>query len=226
MPPILYAFDVSPFKEEDLFSAALRAISPERKAKADRLLSPEKKMLSVGAALLLDYALGKSGEKAPFAIRLGENGKPFLENGKTHFSLSHSGKWAICAVSEHEIGCDVEKIAEANLLLAKRFFTEKESAEILSRQTEEERNALFFRYWTLKESFQKATGLGFALPMKSFEIEPGERISLTQSVDRRQYCFREYPDLSGYACSVCAEGETPFHSLRFVTVTELLPEKA
>ncbi|MBO6268186.1 MAG: 4-phosphopantetheinyl transferase family protein, partial [Clostridium sp.] len=64
---------------------------------------------------------------------------------------------------------------------------------------------LFFRFWTLKESFMKATGLGFRLPLDAFSIIPGpEGVTLRQQVDSRQYYFREYDLQDGYRYALCS----------------------
>ena len=47
-------------------------------------------------------------------------------NEEICFNRSHSGKYVLFAVSEMEIGCDIEKIKEVKWKLAKRFFSEKE----------------------------------------------------------------------------------------------------
>ena len=45
-------------------------------------------------------------------IVLDENGKPsFRDHPEIHFSLSHSGDYVMCAISDSPIGCDIEKDA-------------------------------------------------------------------------------------------------------------------
>lgn len=100
------------------------------------------------------------------------------------FNLSHTQGLIICAVTlEDDIGCDVENITRSNdvLAIANRFFSTLETTELFSLPKGQQRNR-FFDYWTLKESYIKAWGLGLAIPLKDFtfkitddlvEIKPG-----------------------------------------------------
>ena len=77
-----------------------------------------------------------------------ENGKPyFLDRGDIHFSLSHSGEYVMCAISDSPVGCDVQKYQEISDKVQKRIFTDKELefSDPLS-------------LWGLKESFIKLHG--------------------------------------------------------------------
>ena len=87
-----------------------------------------------------------------------ENGKPFLENHPHfHFTISHSSTAAAVVFSDSEIGIDIEKIREADLRIAKRYFTEAEFNYITS--SPENSNRRFFEIWTKKEAYIKRHGL-------------------------------------------------------------------
>jgi len=101
-------------------------------------------------------------------------GKPYLEAGNVVFNLSHSRDLALCAVaSAGEIGVDIESFRPAEpserLALARRFFHSEEYYS-LSMVTEAAQNAAFIRYWTRKEAYIKAKGLGLSLPLHQFHI--------------------------------------------------------
>jgi len=67
-------------------------------------------MLELAAGGLLALMLRELGRRFdPQALRVAGNGKPFLPGGP-HFNLSHSGKFAMCAVSTSPVGCDIEEI--------------------------------------------------------------------------------------------------------------------
>lgn len=160
-------------------------------------------------------------------FRYGKNGKPYLDGVKDlYFNMSHSGELAVCAIAPCEVGCDVEKIRDRRQAVARRFFTPKEYEAILSQEDEKARQRLFFRFWTLKESFLKVTGEGLRLGMDSFQIVLGEKeISVIQNMDSRKYSFKEYEAAEGYCCVVCAVQGTFEAQVRRVNMEELLEEK-
>lgn len=219
---ILYAAEVAPLEEQTLFTAALQRVSPQRREKASRLRQPGDRRLSLAAELLLRYGMETAGECFdPAALCVTEYGKLYFPEGRLQFSLSHSGTWALCALSEREVGCDVEQMRRVDLRICRRFAPE-EQAHVLSTAEETEQQRLFFRYWTLKESFMKATGLGMRLPLRDFRILPGDEIAVEQQVDDRQYRFREFDGIPGCCCAVCTVGAPMEAELRIVPIRELL----
>lgn len=221
--PVVFLSNVSSLKDEKLFGKAYNLVSSERKNKTDRYRFSEDKQLSLGAGVLLKYALSYLGISENIdGIVYGENEKPYFRNKGVYFNLSHSGDYAVCAVSTCEIGCDIEKIKPLKLSIAEKFFTENEYKHILSEPTDEKKNDIFYRYWTLKESFMKATGLGMGLMLNSFEIVIGDEISIRQSVDTNKYSFKEYDNISGYKCAICTLGEAENASFIGVDLKDIL----
>jgi 4'-phosphopantetheinyl transferase len=87
------------------------------------------------------------------------------------FNVSHTNGLVACAVTVgREVGVDVEHTTR-NLLhdIAERFFSPREVADLRARP-EAEQAIAFFDYWTLKESYIKARGLGLALPLRQFSF--------------------------------------------------------
>lgn len=93
------------------------------------------------------------------------------------FNLSHTRGLVACAVARiSEIGVDVEDTSRRlERDLARRFFSAAE-ADALDALPPPARAARFFEYWTLKEAYIKARGLGFSLPLHTFtmRIEEGQ----------------------------------------------------
>jgi 4'-phosphopantetheinyl transferase len=101
-----------------------------------------------------------------------EYGKPALTDGSLEFNLSHSGVFALLAISKYrKVGVDVEWMGRGVELeaLARRFFSDRENAEFAS-VPRESRVIAFYRCWTLKEAYIKAHGLGLSLPLDSFDV--------------------------------------------------------
>ena len=78
-------------------------------------------------------------------------------------------------VLDCEIGVDIEIVGrEADVLdIAKRSFSSSEVADIFRLSNVEDRINRFYDYWTLKESYIKATGLGLKIPLDQFCFQIG-----------------------------------------------------
>ena len=216
----LYAASVAALSDPERYAEACRLVSAARRERLDRLSRQADRCRSLVAELLLRRALIDCGLQPPFEIRLSVAGKPYLPHAP-RFSLSHSGDYAICAVSEREVGCDVERIRPLSPKLAERFFCPEEAAEIAAAPTEEARLLRFFRFWTLKESYVKALGVGMRLPFRAFRLrlEPAPSLVFPQNAER--FAFRELSELPGYCVSLAEAGE--ISAVEFITVpTEAL----
>jgi Phosphopantetheinyl transferase len=197
----IYLASVKPLEEEARFERLLRTVQAARREKLALLKNAGARRLSLGAGLLLNAALAAEGLRAEETATT-EYGKPFFPAlPDFHFSLSHSGEMVMCAVSSAPVGCDLEKKRCFDPRLARRFFHPSESAWLFSLPDGDQRTA-FFRLWTCKESYMKAVGLGFALPMNEFAVSVGEEITLTRTADPRPWKLRSFWE-GDYACAVC-----------------------
>src|SRR5204862_4842089 len=88
-----------------------------------------------------------------------------------YFSLSHTRGLAACAIGvDLELGLDVEDTTRgAPVEVANRWFAPEELAE-LNALAPAEQSDRFFVYWTLKEAYIKARGLGLTLPLDQFSF--------------------------------------------------------
>lgn len=226
MQTLVYIANTESLKENGLYNAAFDAVSAERKDKVLRYRFLKDRVLSLGAELLLRKALRECGIEIPeIRYGFGTDGKPFLKGGEGfNFNISHSEDLVMVAVSENETGCDIEKITEIDLEIAKKFFFREEYENIAALPASEERNELFFRYWTLKESFMKATGLGMRLPLDSFQILIGNdgKTGVRQSVDTKNYNFNEIDAFPGYKCALCTAGNAAETDVKIVDFREIL----
>lgn len=219
----IFASYVLPLKNPEVFRLAYNSVSLDRKKKIDGYRFEKDRLLSLGAEILLQYALKKSSpDFESVSVKISETKKPYLENSDLHFNISHSGEWVICAISDCEVGCDIEKIDTPSMEIAEQFFCPEEYSDIKKTVSEKERNLLFYRYWTLKESFVKATGLGLSLPFNSFLIELKNQIRINQKVDDNKYSFFEFNEISGYCCSLCSASEKTKAELKIVNPFSIL----
>lgn len=89
------------------------------------------------------------------------------------FNLSHSGGFIACLISRRRlIGVDVEDVhrSAGTLAMSEVFLSPAETAA-LRATPERQRQMRFFEYWTLKESYMKARGMGLSLPLAKFSFE-------------------------------------------------------
>ncbi len=76
-------------------------------------------------------------------------GRPYLDNSRIDFNISHSGDYVVCAVTTHgRIGIDIEKIKPIDLFDFERYMTPQEWNAI--RDSVEPYHT-FYSYWTKKE---------------------------------------------------------------------------
>ena len=203
----IYFADVSCLEDGSLFEKYLSQASVERRERIFRLRFGRDRRLSLGAASLLSRVLAEAGIEEGAAIAYGEHRKPYLkDHPEVRFNLSHSGTLVMCAVSDSDVGCDVQTVGEAPLRIAKRFFSEEER-ERLFGVPETERDGEFCRIWTLKESYLKATGRGFTSPAGEFSVVDRKgRTALRQSADTFRYTLREVFAADGYRAAYCVRG--------------------
>ena len=166
----VYAIPVSAVNPDD--GASRARLSRGRLEQIDRRRGNARAQ-GFGASLLLEYAVSQHFPWIvhPLAISIAEGGKPYLVNEPgVHFSLSHSANWAVCAISDHPVGVDIERCEPGRRDIASRFF-HKEEVRYLNTLLPSARDDAFYKLWTLKESFVKSTGRGLDLPLRSFWID-------------------------------------------------------
>ncbi|MBN8583054.1 MAG: 4'-phosphopantetheinyl transferase superfamily protein [Anaerolineae bacterium] len=117
-------------------------------------------------------------DPAELTFSLNQYGKPSLVNSAVEFNLSHSGDFALIAVTQgRKVGVDVERIRQgiSSHVIAQQYFSKSEVAELQSLPLQQRERA-FFTCWTRKEAYIKAQGLGLSLPLESFDVSlaPGQ----------------------------------------------------
>ena len=201
----LYALDCAFLVDPVLFATYYAQQPPWRKDRIDGFKTAADRRLSLGAGILLQKALPGADLNA---VLTGENGKPYLKDAGVCFNLSHAGSYAVCAVGP-DPGCDIEKIRPVREDVARRFFHPEEFALLQAEPDAAVRERLFFRLWTLKESYIKATGKGLSQPLGSFCVLWDEAGPFLKGL-RDRYTLKEYAAPEGYACAVCAPAGSGF----------------
>lgn len=186
---------------ENLDLAKAYPLLPQnRKEKVDYFRFIKDKKLSSGAYLLLEKLLSEEDIIKPI-FKTEKYGKSYISNYENiHFNLSHSGSMVACAISDTEVGVDVEyNDPTIDLDIAKNYFYNSEYDSIIKSDNPSNE---FFNYWVLKESYMKYTGLGFNLELDSFEIIIKDRISLKN--DKNKLKFNLF-DIDDYKLAICSK---------------------
>lgn len=105
------------------------------------------------------------------------SGRPYIVNaqatdGSLSFSISHTQGLIVLGVAKgRSLGVDVENFAtrDISIDIANHYFCPQEVAA-LHEVPHHQRQYRFFENWTLKESYIKARGMGFSLPLDRFSF--------------------------------------------------------
>ena len=175
--------------DADLISPSFDAsVSAYRRKKLDSTKLERARRCSLCAELLLNESVLSADDSMPLplSIETDENGKPYLSGRPYEFSLSHSGHFAACALSDVPVGLDIQTLAKYNEQLVKRFFADGEQEYIRNAN---DRDTAFTRLWCRKESYLKAIGAGLRLPLNSFDLSGDRPTARYKDI---AYGFREY----------------------------------
>jgi 4'-phosphopantetheinyl transferase len=213
---LLVDLDVAPERLRELTAA----FNEGERERAATFAADEWRQRWSAARGTLRELLGRTLEIAPGAVRFryGAHGKPQLDPDSAplarelRFNISHSGDRALVALARVEVGADVERIKRRRTDdIARRFFAAGEQQRLFAFPPTQ-REAEFFRLWTCKEAFLKATGEGLSRSTRSYEIELGDSAArllwATRLADAASR-FSVFPLApgSGYAAAVVAEGQ-------------------
>jgi len=140
-------------------------------------------------------------EAGAWVFARNEHGRPDPVPGQgdppLRFNLSHARGRVACAVTvDRAIGVDVEWVERRGnpVEIADRYFAASEVRDLRACSTARRRER-FFEYWTLKESYIKARGLGLRIPLRQFAFHLDEaapiRISFGPEIadDARDWQF-------------------------------------
>lgn len=145
-------------------------LSAAERRRGERFRSPVHRERYLASRAILRSTLSRYLDVAPsdVPIEVRDSGKPYVPRTNLEFNLSHSGDLAVMAISQtRPVGVDVERMRRTigYQRLARRFFSDREIA-VLEAMPGSVRSAAFFRIWTRKEAYLKATDvdLGPGLP--------------------------------------------------------------
>lgn len=174
-------------------------LSSNRLERIERYRTLSAKAACLVSGLLLRMTLGADYEER---LTTNSHGKPLLKDNSCFFNISHSGDYVILAISDCELGADIEKITFHNPKVAERCLTANEKEWLKQHPCDKS----FYQLWTGKEAVMKATGEGFSMDTRNFHLLP---IQDGIHKIRDKHWFFQWFELDGYqVCIVSAEKKT------------------
>ncbi len=178
----VFFLNVNPLSDKILFERYFGIMSDYRQKKTLRFLKDKDRCLSLGAGILTDILLEEYGLREK-NMNYAENkyGKPFFpERQDIKFNISHSGSFAMAAVSSSEVGCDIEEDKKTDTDISRLCLSENERKDDI------------IRIWTMKESFLKKEGCGLNRNLTELEAKKIENLYQIENI-------------KGYWAFVCTE---------------------
>lgn len=184
--------------------------SERERARAFHWEQDRKRFVVARGALrdILSRYLGHRPEQLRFCY--GPHGKPALHPAfsapRVRFNLAHCEDLALVAVSEAaDLGVDIERVRvmpDASQLVM-HFFSPRESATFATLP-EAQKPKAFFRLWTRKEAWLKATGEGIGQQLSQVEVsflpdEPARLLAIPSAFTHTAWSLADVEPAPGFA---------------------------
>lgn len=192
--------------DDAAYESAYSRLPTWRRRKCDAFRFLVDRRRSVAAWILLRQMLEERGLDADsLPVTENEFGKPaFGPAAGVHFSISHAGDRVMAAVSDAEVGCDVERIVPVDDGMLRTVLCEAELASLASL-SDLARDQAFFRLWVRKESYLKAVGLGLNIELST--------VSALDSSPTSGWTWQDFDCVDGYLGSVCSRLKRGAHGI-------------
>lgn len=175
----LYYGHIQLVKDPLVFEKWFNQMNSERKEKVLRCRNEVDKQRSLLAGILLQYGL----KQDRFAKQV-------------FYSISHSGNYVICVLSDRRVGIDIENKFRSVFSEAKNDRLEKIAKKCLTMGEEihfyncdeDEKADTMMRFWTRKESYSKALGIGLAMDFSQIDTEKMNDLYWSDWLEEGYFC--------------------------------------
>lgn len=193
--------DVSSIEFERLW----QFLSEDERSRANNFKREHLKQRFVAARGNLREILAKYLACKPYEILFsyGDRGKPRVDG--VYFNLAHSQDLAIYAISgDREVGIDLEYIdlkydVDA---IAKNYFLPSEQ-NLIKGLSDRAKYLAFFRAWTLKEAYGKATGQGIANILNSLDVSALIEMPIGETLQLEDWKLQALDTAPDYCAALC-----------------------
>lgn len=182
-------------------------LSERRVGQLARIKSEKRKTEALWAEYLLMDMLRRYAHHVslPPVIAESRRGKPYLADYEgPELSLSHSGEYVVCALSDRPVGIDIQAMRPYRKGIAQRYFSAPELARL---EAAPDKTVAFYELWTAKESLIKAAGLslgeGLERPIDLRYCEDGAAAVVKEAEKSYYICARQI--MPGYMCAIAQE---------------------
>jgi 4'-phosphopantetheinyl transferase len=224
----LWLTDYAAIEDDSLIAAYHALLNEAEREQQQRFRFAKDRRRYLVTRALVRSALSGYAPVAPEEWRFTTNawGRPEIANvdaGDLTFNVSHTHSLIALAVTRgRAVGVDVENWCGRDVSpgIAERFFAPTEAAALraILKSRQQER---FFEYWTLKESYIKARGMGLSIPLDqfsfSFRDDGSVSFAVTLDDDPSRWRFWQFRPRPEYVMALCAEGAA------LVTISETVP---
>lgn len=206
---MIYLYENLAEYSDESYLKHLNSLPVWRREKALQYKKLDDRKRSVLAFVLLQRALREEygiTEVPEFVYN--ELGKPSLPNLPIHFSLSHCKDAVACAVSDNNIGIDVESIVPYNPDVARKVCT---AGELKMLEQSSNKDVEFIKLWTVKEAISKYEGMGLSLPFTEIDASKyavhtnmfkSKKLVLSMAADRDLKIFSQNLLTNPFDCDI------------------------
>lgn len=201
---------------EEIFSA-------DRREKLSKIKFDEDRQLSECVEFLLIYALKQLDPDItlPLEISQEKSGKLKLETSvkgykQIHFSLSHSKDWAVCTISDNNVGVDIEYAKAKLVARPEKILHPQEYKAYCYITNAQEKQKYFYECWVTKESYLKQLGVGLIVRPSNFMVSEDILITEEGAKLKKRYVHvykseeiknSDWKFDSGYRLAVCSRSK-------------------
>jgi 4'-phosphopantetheinyl transferase len=203
-----------PVSATRLSAADLDLLNDDEKARAAAYRRAEDRIRYEVSHVVLRRALAQYVDTAPEELRFTQlpcpscgrldRGRPALADGGPHFSLSHSGDLVGIAVSQVQVGLDVERDQNHCMCEMARYMHTDDQTRV-TPLPEPERHEAVLRWWVRTEAVLKCRGDGIGHGLGTFAVlessgDAGSRLVCARPDDR--YALRQLSVPAGFQAAV------------------------
>ena len=220
-----------------LINYLTKLLSVEETTKIQRFKHKTAQQTALVTRAMCRLVVSQYAKESPSSLMFTRNkhGKPELTiNPKNiRFNLSHNDNLIVIAICvSDDIGCDIETPERKISIepISRRYFATQEHKELMTLNSEQQKQR-FFEFWTLKEAFVKATGVGIGLgldtfyfefdesPSKMINIQFNEHYPLKQDI--KWQCYQTMFEQQSLA--ICRQSNTD-QTVKYFNAMQLIPD--